>query len=78
LKGGIETQAMSEIPGKFGSGKTQLCYMLCVTANLPLNKGGFNGTVMFIDTEKHSGQKGPSDRREQRNWRAGYFPMRIL
>ncbi|MDP9290177.1 MAG: DNA repair and recombination protein RadA, partial [Thermoproteota archaeon] len=31
LKGGIETQAMSEIAGEFGSGKSQLCYTLCVT-----------------------------------------------
>jgi DNA repair protein RadA len=33
LKGGIETQAMTEIAGEFGSGKSQLCYTLCVTAN---------------------------------------------
>ena len=26
LKGGIETQAMTEITGEFGSGKSQLCY----------------------------------------------------
>jgi len=51
LKGGIETQAMTEIAGEYGSSKTQLCYTLCVTANLPLDKGGFNGSVMFIDTE---------------------------
>jgi len=51
LKGGIETQAMTEVAGEYGSGKTQLCYTLCITGNLPLNKGGFNGSVMFIDTE---------------------------
>jgi DNA repair protein RadA len=51
LKGGIETQAMTEIAGEFGSGKSQLCYTLCVTANLPLNKGGLEGNVIFIDTE---------------------------
>jgi DNA repair protein RadA len=51
LKGGIETRAMTEVAGEYGSGKTQLCYTLCVTANLPFNKGGLNGNVMFIDTE---------------------------
>src|SRR5581483_3473018 len=51
LKGGIETQAMTEIAGEYASGKTQLCYTLCVTATLPFNKGAFNGNVIFIDTE---------------------------
>ena len=51
LKGGIETQAMTEFAGEFGSGKSQLCYTLCVTANLPLNKGGLDGNVILIDTE---------------------------
>jgi DNA repair protein RadA len=51
LKGGIETQAMSEIAGEFGSGKSQLCYTLCVTANMPLDKEGLGGNVIFIDTE---------------------------
>jgi DNA repair protein RadA len=53
LGGGIETQALTEITGEFGSGKSQLCYTLCVTANMPsaanmLNKD--NG-VIFVDTE---------------------------
>lgn len=51
LKGGVETEAMTEIAGEFGSGKSQLCYTLCVTANMPLNKKGFDGNVIFIDTE---------------------------
>jgi len=38
LKAGIETHAMSEIVGEFGSGKSQLCYTLCVTANMPAEK----------------------------------------
>ena len=33
LGGGIETQALTEIAGEFGSGKSQLCYTICVTAN---------------------------------------------
>jgi DNA repair protein RadA len=35
LGGGIETQALTEIAGEFGSGRSQLCYTLCVTANMP-------------------------------------------
>jgi DNA repair protein RadA len=30
LGGGIETQALTDIAGEFGSGKSQLCYTLCV------------------------------------------------
>jgi DNA repair protein RadA len=51
LKGGIETQAMTEIAGEFGSGKSQLCYTLCVTANMARDKEGLGGNVIFIDTE---------------------------
>jgi DNA repair protein RadA len=51
LKGGIETQAMSEVAGEFGSGKSQLCYTLCVTGNMSAKKGGLDGNVIFIDTE---------------------------
>jgi DNA repair protein RadA len=51
LKGGIESQAITEIAGEFGSGKSQICYTLCVTANMPLDKKGFGGNVIFIDTE---------------------------
>ena len=32
LKGGVETQAITEIAGEFGSGKSQICHTLCVTA----------------------------------------------
>ena len=47
LGGGIETQALTEIAGEFGSGKSQLCYTLCVTAN-----EGFPGSgIIFVDTE---------------------------
>jgi DNA repair protein RadA len=51
LKGGIETQAMTEIAGEFGSGKSQICYTVCVTANMPVDKSGFGGNIIFIDTE---------------------------
>jgi len=51
LKGGIETQAITEVAGEYGSGKSQLCYTLCVTGNMSEKKGGFGGNVIFIDTE---------------------------
>jgi DNA repair protein RadA len=51
LGGGIETQAMTELIGEYGVGKTQICLMLCVMAQLPLENGGLNGNVVYIDTE---------------------------
>jgi DNA repair protein RadA len=51
LSGGIETQALTEFAGEFGSGKSQLCHTLSVTANMPKERGGLGGNVIFIDTE---------------------------
>ena len=51
LGGGIETQALTEFIGEYGSGKTQICLMLSVTAQLPYDQGGLEGNVAFIDTE---------------------------
>lgn len=51
LGGGIETQALTELIGEYGSGKTQICMMLSITAQLPHDKGGLEGRVAFIDTE---------------------------
>src|SRR5215831_15002237 len=51
LRGGIETQAITETAGEFDSGKSQICYTLCVTANTPLDRKGLGGNVIFIDTE---------------------------
>jgi DNA repair protein RadA len=51
LGGGIETQALTEFIGEFGSGKTQICLVLSVTAQLPNEQGGLEGNVAFIDTE---------------------------
>ena len=49
--GGLETQAMSEFYGEFGSGKTQLAHQLAVTVQFPQEKGGLNGSVIIVDTE---------------------------
>jgi DNA repair protein RadA len=37
LLGGIETQAITEFYGEFGSGKSQICHTLCVTARQPID-----------------------------------------
>src|ERR671931_1684596 len=51
LLGGIETQAITEFYGEFGSGKSQVCHTLCVTAQLPVENGGLGGGAILIDTE---------------------------
>jgi DNA repair protein RadA len=51
IGGGIETQALTEFIGEYGSGKTQICFTLSVTAQLTYEEGGFEGNVAFIDTE---------------------------
>ncbi len=51
LGGGIETQAITEFYGKFGSGKTQICHQISVNVQLPPEKGGLNGATLYIDTE---------------------------
>ena len=48
---GIETKAMTEVFGAFGSGKSQLGFSLAVNVQLPLEKGGANGKAVFVDTE---------------------------
>lgn len=51
LGGGIETGSLTEIFGEFRTGKTQLCHTLCVTAQRPLDQGGAEGRVIYVDTE---------------------------
>jgi DNA repair protein RadA len=48
---GIESRAVTEAFGAYGSGKTQLGLTLAVNVQLPLEKGGANGKCVFIDTE---------------------------
>ena len=48
---GIESRAITEAYGAFGSGKTQLSLTLAVNTQFPVEKGGANGKVVFIDTE---------------------------
>jgi len=49
--GGLETQALTEVYGEFGSGKTQFCHTMCVNVQKPKEEGGLEGTVLYIDTE---------------------------
>jgi len=51
LGGGLETQAITEFFGPFGSGKTQMIHQLLVNVTLPEEKGGLNGHGILIDTE---------------------------
>ena len=51
LNGGISTGRITEVFGAFKSGKTNLSHTLCVTAQLPKEQGGLEGSVLFIDTE---------------------------
>ncbi|VVB66137.1 DNA repair and recombination protein RadA [Candidatus Gugararchaeum adminiculabundum] len=51
IGGGVETQAITEAFGKFSSGKSQLGFQLAVNAQLPVERGGLGGSVLFIDTE---------------------------
>ncbi len=51
LKGGVETQAITEVYGDFGSGKTQLCHTLCAICQLPSEEGGLGGGALYVDTE---------------------------
>ncbi|MFQ5837953.1 MAG: DNA repair and recombination protein RadA [Thermoplasmata archaeon] len=51
LGGGIETQAITEVFGEFGSGKTQLAHQLAVSVTRSEDDGGLDGETVWIDTE---------------------------
>jgi DNA repair protein RadA len=48
---GIESRAITEAFGAFGSGKTQVGLCLAVNVQLPVDKGGAEGKAVYIDTE---------------------------
>ena len=48
---GIESRAITECYGAFGSGKTQLGLTLAVNVQMPKEQGGAGGKAVFIDTE---------------------------
>jgi len=49
--GGVESGAITEAFGQYGSGKSQLAHVLAVRCMLPVEKGGAGGVAVFIDTE---------------------------
>lgn len=51
LGGGVETQAITEFFGEYGSGKTQIGHTLCVTCQLDARQGGLGAKALYIDTE---------------------------
>jgi DNA repair protein RadA len=51
LLGGIETQAVTEFYGEFGSGKSQICHTLCAIARQSTEAVGLDSNVIYIDTE---------------------------
>lgn len=52
LGGGVETQAITEAYGAYGSGKTQIGFQLACGVQLPKDKGGLEGNVLWIDSEQ--------------------------
>ncbi|OXA48547.1 DNA repair protein RAD51 homolog A isoform X4 [Folsomia candida] len=51
LDGGVETGFVTELFGEFSTGKSQICHMLAVTCQLPLDVGGGDGKCLYIDTD---------------------------
>lgn len=51
LGGGLESQAITEFVGEYGTGKSQICMQLSVLAQLPQSQGGLESKVLFVDTE---------------------------
>ncbi|MEM2956198.1 MAG: DNA repair and recombination protein RadA [Candidatus Pacearchaeota archaeon] len=48
---GLETGALTEAYGAYGSGKSQIAHSLAVHVQLPKELGGADGMAVFIDTE---------------------------
>ena len=74
LLGGIETQAVTEFYGEFGSGKSQICHTLCAMATRPMSEKGLDGNVIYIDTE---GTFRP-ERLQQIADSRGFDPLEVL
>ncbi len=51
FNGGCETKAIFEVYGEFRTGKTQIAHQLCVTVQLPKDKGGLEAGALYIDAE---------------------------
>ncbi len=51
IGGGLEAGSITEFYGEFSSGKSQICHQLAVNIQLPPERGGMEGKVLWIDTE---------------------------
>lgn len=51
LNGGVSTGRLTEVFGSFKSGKTNLAHTIAVTCQMPIDEGGLDGAVLYIDTE---------------------------
>lgn len=51
LGGGISVGALTEFSGAFATGKTQLAFQLCINVQHPVEEGGLDAKVLFLDTE---------------------------
>ncbi|NVM04819.1 MAG: DNA repair and recombination protein RadA [Candidatus Helarchaeota archaeon] len=51
IGGGVETKSLIEVYGEFRTGKTQIAHQLCVTVQLPKEKGGLEANAVYIDAE---------------------------
>lgn len=49
--GGVESSAITEVYGEYGSGKSSLAHQLAVNVQLPKEKGGLNSMAVWLDTE---------------------------
>lgn len=50
LGGGIETRAITELYGEFGTGKSQICHTLCLTVQETEDKHNIS-RALYVDTE---------------------------
>jgi DNA repair protein RadA len=82
LNGGFESQAITELAGEFGAGKSQICHTLCVAASCLHDDDAKNGdgqyttggNIIFIDSENTF----RADRIHQIAEQRGLDPLPIL
>ncbi|KAH8415416.1 hypothetical protein KR222_010985 [Zaprionus bogoriensis] len=52
LRGGISLGKITELVGRPGTGKTQICLKLCLNVQTPKIVGGVEGKALYIDTRR--------------------------
>ncbi|KAG5884966.1 hypothetical protein JTB14_000359 [Gonioctena quinquepunctata] len=53
LKDLIVPGTITEFTGYPGSGKTQVCFQLCISVQFPKSYGGFGGEALYINTNRN-------------------------